>query len=341
MAEWWSVDLLDANDYSKGKLGTVRSGSLEWSTFRSVQGSGSLELAESPELTPNWLADRVRIWHHDGDTATSYGVYLATRPGREVDGPVTRYTLSLSDKTQLLNQPIGRWVTYAAGTVVSSTVVGIILAAGEDRAAVEESAATLATAQSFEPSDTWLHVANELLSAIGYGSLWADRDGVLSAGPYVAPEARPVVKTYGAGEAKMLPRWSDEMDLSEIPNVVYVSAPGDETTPALIGRASNDNPADPLSTANRPEVVHSEQVEAADQAAADAIAVRRLAELQQRTRRVTMTHPLDGTWLDDVVTHPAGLTGPIVQRTIRLDIGAVVEDTVRRIYTAGEELPWT
>ena len=340
MAEWWSVELLNQDDYSMGILGRVRSGSLEWSTFRAVQGSGSLALTEGGDLTPHWLSDRVAIWHHDGDTRTQFGVWLVTKPGVEVDGPVTRATLGLVDKTQLLNQACGRWVTYDAGAAVVAAVVGIIASRGETRANIEPSTETLRAALSFEPSDTWLTIANKLLDAIGYEGLYASLDGVLSAGPYVAPEGRGIAKVYGPGEAKMLPSYNDEMDLSEIPNVVYVYAPGDETTPGLIGRASNDNPADPFSTVNRPEAVFSEQVEATSQAAIDAIAVKRLADRQSVTRRTICTHPLDGTRLGDVVTHPAGITGAIVQRGLRLELGAVVEDTVRRIYTAGEELPW-
>lgn len=338
--QWWSVELLGADDYSMGELGRVRSGNLEWSIFRAVQGSGSLAITEGGPLTPHWLSDRVAIWHNDGDTRTQHGVWLVTKPGVEVDGPVTHTTLGLVDKTQLLNQAVGRWLTYDAGVVVTSAVVGIIAGRGETRANIEASAETLRAALSFEPSDTWLTIANKLLDAIGYGSLYASLDGVLTSGPYVDPAGRGITKTYGPGEAKMLGKYGDELDLSEVPNVVYVYAPGDETTAGLIGRASNDNPNDPFSTVNRPEVVFSEQVEATSQAAIDAIAVKRLAEKQQVTRRTGLTHPLDGTRLGDVVSHPAGLTGAIVQRSITLGLGAVVEDTVRRIYTAGEALPW-
>ena len=340
MAEWWTVDLLDSSDYQLAELGRVRSGSLEWSTFRAVQGSGSLELTNDPTVEPRWLSDRVKVWHHVDETRSPFGVWMVTKPGEQVDGPVTRMTLGLVDKTQLLNQPVGRWLTYAAGTAVVATVVGIIASRGEERANVEPSAETLRAPATFEPQDTWLTVVNKLLEAIGYGSLWANLDGVLTSGPYIAPDARGLALTYGPGAAKMRPGYGDEMDLSEIPNIVFVYSPGDDTAAGLIGRASNDNPTDPLSTVNRPEVVFTEQADATSQAAVDAIAVKRLGEKQQVTRRATITHPLDGTRLNDVVAHPAGFVGAIVQRTITLGVGAVVEDSVRRIHTAGEELPW-
>src|SRR5699024_3459754 len=90
-AEWWTADLLDASDNRLGRLLRIRGGSLEWSIFRSVKGSGSLELTADPSaaIQPLWLgADRVGIRHHlgdpDGDHFTrNFGIWIATRPSRD------------------------------------------------------------------------------------------------------------------------------------------------------------------------------------------------------------------------------------------------------------------
>lgn len=350
-AEWWTADLLDASDNRLGRLLRIRGGSLEWSIFRSVKGSGLLDLTADPpaDIQPSWLgADRVRIEHHagnpDGDYATRpFGIWIATRPSREHDGAVERSTLALVDKTHLLNQPTGRWVTYPAGTPVVSTVRGIIAARNAGPAVVEDSGETLRAPLNFDPQGvTWLQICNDLLRAIGYDPLTADMDGSLVSGPYVAPDDRELVETYGAGAGLMLPRWTDDADASDVPNVVHVYAPGDDVTPGLVGSASNDNPLDPLSTFNRGEIVAPvEQVEATSQAAVDAIARQRLAELSQVTRRATITHPVDHVRLNDLVRHlPGGFSGTVVQRSVQLGIGPVVQDTIRRIYTGGD-LPWT
>lgn len=350
-AEWWTADLLDASDNRLGRLLRIRGGSLEWSIFRSVKGSGSLELTADPSaaIQSSWLgADRVRIEHHagdpDGDYATRpFGIWIATRPSREYDGAVERSTLALVDKTHLLNQPTGRWATYPAGTPVVSTVRGIIASRGVGPAVIEDSGETLRAPLNFDPSDvTWLQICNDLLRAIGYDSLTANMDGSLISGPYVPPDDRELMETYGAGAGLMVPRWTDDADASDMPNVVHVYAPGDDLTPGLVGSASNDNPLDPLSTFNRGEIVAPvEQVEATSQAAIDAIARQRLAELSQVTRRATITHPVDHVQLGDLVRHsPGGFSGAVVQRSVDLGIGAVVSDTIRRIYTGGD-LPWT
>ena len=350
-AEWWTADLLDASDNRLGRLLRVRGGSLEWSIFRSVKGSGSLDLTADPSaaIQPLWLgADRVRIEHHagdpDGDHVTSpFGIWIATRPSREYDATTERASLGLVDKTHLLNQPTGRWVTYPAGTAVVATVRGIIAARGVGPAVIEDSPEKLRAPLNFDPRDaTWLHICNELLRAVGYDSLTADMNGHIVSGPYVAPDDRELVETYGAGAGLMVPEWSDDANASDVPNVVHVYAPGDDVSPGLVGSASNDNPLDPLSTFNRGEIVAPvEQVEATSQAAIDAIARQRLAELSQVTRRATITHPVDHVALNDLVRHgPGGFAGTVVQRSVQLGIGAVVQDTIRRIYTGGD-LPWT
>lgn len=344
MAEGWSADLLDSQDRALCSLRRVTGGSLDWSIFRTVQGQGSLDIVEGgTTVEPNWLSDRVKLWHTGRDgVRRPMGVWLVTRPSRRHEGAhITRSTLQLADKTQLLNQPVGAWLTYPAGTVVTSTVLGIIYSRGESRANITASAETLRAAASFEPSDTWLHVAGTLLRAIGHADLYADMDGVLTSAPYVDAADRPLSATYGPGQSKMLPTWDDEADVSKIPNKVHVIASGTQDEAGLIGVARNDNPDDPLSTVNRPEVVHQEDAdEATSQTAIDNIAAKRLAELQSVVRRTTYTHPVDGTRLNDRVQHdPAGYSGAVVQRAVRIVIGANVTDTARRIYTGGD-LPW-
>lgn len=194
-------------------------------------------------------------------------------------------------------------------------------------------------------SDTWLQVVNDLLKAIGYGSLWADRHGRLRVEPYVPPGERPTVRAYGADAAAMLPDWDDEAPLWDVPTGFVAYTPGTESAAGM--RVRIDLPAShPLSAVSRgtPEAprhsLKTEQVEAANLSALSTICQRRLDDSVQVTRRATITHPIDGTEVGDVVTHvPAGITGPIVQREVALGLGAVVTDTVRRIYT-GEDVPW-
>ena len=343
MAEWWSMDVLDAQERTKGRLGKVLSGELDWSIFRAVPGAGQLDVDIDADTAPEvaWLSDRLRIRHHDGATVTDHGIWLPATPGRKRSGQRSTVTLKLLDKVELLNSPVGTYVTYTAGTVVTDAVVAILAARGETRLLLTPSAATLPGPLTWEPDRTWLQVANDLLTAIGYASLAAGLDGRLRVVPYVAPGDRTVVATYGPPSGRpMIESWTDEASLWEVPTGVRIIVAGNETTPGLIGSA--DLPATSPWSADSigRDKLHVEDGEAVDQTTADALAQRRLLDRLQVTRRVTIEHPLDDVEVDQVVTHgPLGVTGNVVARKLRLGLGAVVEDTIRHIYTGGA-MPW-
>lgn len=343
----WEVGLLDRKERVKAHLPRARGGSLSWSIFKAVAGSGSIELTHDPEVPISWLTDRVRVTHVNGARRTPMGVWLISMPGWETEGPVTRTTLALLDKCEALNTPIGSWLTYAAGTVVTTQVVAIIHARGETSISVAPSTATLRAAMSWEPEVTWLTVTNDLLASINYGSLWADMDGRLRVEPYVAPADRPVTFTYGGepGDLKMRADWTSDADLSQLPTGARIYVPGTETTAGFIGKADLPD-SHPLSAVSRGSVdapdhrLLVEHGEAASLEVANQIAARRLDESLQVTQRVTVTHPVDASQVNDVIHHrPLALDAAIVERTVTLGQGAVVADVIRHIYTGGE-LPW-
>lgn len=340
MAEWWSADLLDLSDAPVGSLPGVRGGRLEWSIFRAVWGLGTLYWTEPADASIDWLSSRVQIWHHRGDQRRSMGVWIPAVPAYETDGTGRRAEITLLDKTEVLNQRLGVFSPVRAGTNVVGHVRTILEARGETKIAITASAATLPRDLWFDPDDTWLHVCNTILDAIGYGALHVDMHGAWTAAPYVEPDRRPVVATYGGavGDERVISSWRDEAPIFDVPNVVRLSVRGDENTVGMRAVARNSNPADPLSIPRRGrEITHTETVEAADQAALNVMAQRRLGEVSQVTRRVPIRHAVDGTRINDVVRfRPLDLTGPVVERRIDLGVGAVVEDTIRRIYTGGD-----
>lgn len=350
MRDRWQVDLLGRDDRVKLPALKWSDGSLEWSLFQAVPGSGqiTLTLNQSAEQI-DWLHDRIRITHiGEGGVRTPMGVWLLSVTGRDTSGPVTTAPVQLSDKTELLNAPVGDWYTVDAGTTVLDHVIGIVESRGGTVAAAMcpwRSTETLSNPQTWDPAEgtTWLQVINDLLGLINYQSLWADMDGNLRLTPYLLPSQRPVVGAYGerATDLLMRPQWGDEAELFAIPTGVRVFVDGDEDTEGFVGSA--DLPDDhPLSAVSRGrEVLRVERGEATSQQVADGLAERYLSESTQVLRSVTVTHPVDSTELNDVVLHrPTGLRAAIVNRTVSMGVGAVVQDRIRHIYTSGEELPW-
>lgn len=341
----WRAALLDLQDRETGRQWRVTGGNLSWSIFQSVAGYGSIDATE--ELADLVDPDQVRIGisrvitdDAGGKTVEPWGIWLPVIPGYDIDlgQGLARASVELLDKTELLNRQCGVWGSASTSTPVTSQVRAICAQVGETLTAIVDSPATLTTPIVWEPEETWLEIVNRLLRAIGYGSLEAGPTGRLGSAPYVDPDRRPLAATYGdqPGDLELRRVVPREAPIYDVPNVVTVIVPATDTTPAISATARNDAPESPLSTVHRGDRPLVEQVEAASQEIAQQIADRRLVEVTQVTDRISITHPPDGTHLNDRVTiRPLGATGTVVSREVRLDLGAVVQDVVRRIWTGG------
>lgn len=341
MAEGWRVEQVDTAGHTTGVALQVAEGKLEWSQFRAVQGTGSLTVAAVPGSL-DLLAGRVRITHLADGVATPMGVWLisASQWGRTSARTTTE--LALMDMTELLNSPTGQWLSLEAGVAPVAWVTQTLAGRGVNSTAITPSSARLSTAMHWEPTSTWLEVANDVLEAINYATLSADMQGRIVVEPYLPPGRRPVVATYGGepDDLRMRGEWTDEAETYNLPTGFRLTVEGTDNKPGFVGSADLPD-SHPLSAASRGrELLRVESGEAVNQATADDIAARKLVDALQVTRKVPIQHPVDTTQLGDVVEHrPLGLTGAIVQRTIDLGVGAVVSDTIRHIYTGGE-LPW-
>lgn len=342
-AERWTVELLDMHGNARGVELQLRGGSLEWSTFRAVGGTGSIDITLDPRHPISWLTDRIRISHHAGSTLRPCGVWLIAAPERSHTGPITHVTLQLADKTDLLNTPIGAWHTVAGGETVTNTVADIIRSRAGETPALPPHNGVTPRAYTWAPEDTWLRVVNDLLGLINYGSLWADMGGQLRSEPYLPPADRRVVAVYGFDDGQELMRveWDDSLPLWDIPTGFAVFTEGDEDTEGMsaVAHLPDEHPLSALSRGR--EILRVETAEASNQAALNGIAQRRLNSQLSVVYRASIKHPMDDTVLGDAVIHsPAGFRGTIVNRAIDLGVGAVVEDSVRHIWTDLEEVPW-
>lgn len=341
MTESWLIEVLTGEETPTGTRLHASSGRLDWSQFRAVQGAGTVQVTAAPGDL-DLLSGRLRIRHVSGDRVTPMGVWLLSASRWVRDATRATTELSLLDKTELLNSPVGAWLSIPAGTAPTVWVSDMLAAQGIRETSVTGSTATLAAALHWDPDATWLTVANDVLAAINYGPVRADMEGRLTVAPYVEPHRRPLAAVYGGepGDHRMRPSWSDDAQTWSLPTGFRIVVEGTDDRPGLIGAA--DLPEEhPLSAAARGRVLlRTDTAEAADQSVADQIAERRLWEALQVTRRAQVTHPVDGTVVGDLVEHrPIGLKGAIVEREVELGLGAVVTDVIRHIYTGGE-LPW-
>ena len=342
--EWWSADLLDNKDQIlDSEMPGISGGKLEQSAFTPTGGTGSIEWTRRT-TTPDWLSNRIRLWYHrEGQEPIPQGVWIPTVPSYDYENGRQSASIKLSDKLEILQAEIGSYYTLPVGVNVINRVRTILSNRNVGTNIVPASTATARVATTWEPTKTWLTVLNDMLSMVNYASLYSDNLGVVRSEPYVAPENRPVIETFGAGDAQLVKsRFKDQVPIFDVPNVFIAIAKGTNDTPGLVAVARNTDPRNAFSIPRRGfEITKSEQVEATSLSVLRSIAARRLAESSQLTRRVDFTHSMvRNVWLNSVVAfEPLDLTGPIVQRSVTMTKGANVESTIRKIYTGGEN-PW-
>lgn len=293
----WEHWLLDRNDQQVKLLDGVTGGGCTVAALSRLGTAGNLTIDDRGQEI-DWLTHRVQSIYDPGIT----GVEPWPVATLLFASPTTRYTefgrsydVELLSKLSILDlATVGQGYALAAGTPVIDTVVALIHAVGETRIAVTPSDAVLVSQIVFDADDTYLTVINELLTAIGYWSLWCDGAGVFRVEPYENPADRPESWTFTQGNMSLhMPDWEHEQDLNSIPNVYKVWREGDEDTPGVEGVVTLDSlyPDSPYTVAARGyEVTRTESAEVATVDDAVALATRRLRDALTPVGKITATH---------------------------------------------------
>ena len=292
----WLFELLDGEDRPLGALDGVLGGRVTVAALARLGGSGTLTIAERGQGI-DWMSHRVRVTYDPGINGVEpwpIATYMLTSPTEAHDDFGTTYEVGLLPKLKIVDEPkTGLSFSIDEGEPVIDVVLDMLEALGETRVAVTPSDAVLAAPYFADPNTSYLTIINELLAGIGYWSLWVDGSGQFRVEPYKAPGERAIVYEFEAGATAIhYPDWGREQDLSSVPNVARVYREGDEDTPGIEGVAVDNDPDSPFSIPSRGFEVHRdpESAEVVDQAAADALAQRRLADAQSPVASLSVTH---------------------------------------------------
>lgn len=306
----YRFDLLDGRDVKYGELEGVKDGgSLDWSSFVAIQGSGTLTVDDTGQGI-DWLNTRIRpvclmSGTGVGDTAEkSLGVFLPSAPVETWDGVGRSWEIELLDKNSVLDQDIvtdddGNPVTYSVeeGTDVIGAVRDLIESSGESSRAIEDGDKSLNNAMTFDLGATKLEIINELLAAGNFDSLWCDGQGQFRTAPTVDPRDLPPVYSsispFSRGELSLMaPEWTRDNDIYSIPNRYVAISPGDGEEEAMVAVVTNEDPASPYSYPSRGRwitMVNSD-VEAASEDDLYQRAVSGLASATAITSKFTIKH---------------------------------------------------
>jgi hypothetical protein len=253
-----------------GVLDGVSAGSLTWSQYAAVKGSGKikvidLETAQAGMMRISSLSlasVRLRpVCVIDGLPENPLGVFLVSAAKEEWDDTGRTWAIELLDKCTVPDQDKSEEsYSVAAGTVVLQKVKTIMASAGETISIDESSTKATSAGMAWEAGTSKLKIINDLLDVAGYNALWVDGYGNFQTTPRVLPADRPT--TYeGLGIPRELvdgeqsiyrPKFSLDRDSFEVPNKVVATqaAVGTDAT-AIIGYWTNTDANSPYSYAAR------------------------------------------------------------------------------------------
>lgn len=319
---------------------------METERLTSLEQSGSISrnqdtaLKESGRLTAHGPfdigADFLRVYLDAEGMYTGWresvvlGTFLASTSSREVDGPNSTSSVSLTGLLKIADDDdFDAPVTLQAGEDVVSFCASVLEDIGL-RVERDESDFTLSVPWVFgaeSGEEGKLDAVNELLDMAGFSSARTDPMGTVQLRRYVDPSGRSPSHAFAEGRnARFLTTMTDELDTSEVRNVVKAIYSTQNGT--VIGVAEDDDPASPWSTASlgRRIVGVYRYSDDADQVAADAKAAELLAGSRSVIRRVTLEHVIvPGVSIGDVFSadYPTGsVSGDFAVRTQDIDLGA-------------------
>ena len=342
MADWLSpftatyrfMRVSRSTGYETAQLDGIKGGTLQLNQDTATFESAVLGTARYFDLGSDLVRCYLDAEWEDG-TAESVclGTWLATIPGRSVDGVQETCTAYCDGRLQeLQDDSFSAPAIVDAGENIVSTAAAIARQAGLTVVATPSDKA-LGAAWSFglqshgdEDGGSKLDAVNSLLSLAGYSAASTDALGRVVMAPYVDPGRRTPVWTFEEGvNATFLSKAEEERDSRDVCNVVLAIYESDEQT--TVGEAVDDDPMSPYSTVSlgRRKVAKYSYNDTATQAEADAKAAELLKTQQSTIRRVKLSHVHCPARVGDVVQvkwPSAGISGTYVVRTQTVDIGS-------------------
>lgn len=334
----------EAEDYS-----VFTGGKVELSSLSQLRASGSLDFVGGALPDDH---DLIRIYYSCADetgevSEQPIGTFFMSVGEPTHDGAMVSGSVDLESVLRVpLNGSYGRYYTVKAGTNAVAKAVSIIEGLGL-RTNRPSSPYTLPRDVVYEPDDTWLTIANDLLSMAGYASCSPDAWGTVQMLPYVEPQERAASWAFYDGQRSiMLPKVRVSDNSEDIPNAVRLTYETDEES--LWAASYNDDPNSRASRASRGfEVTLSESVSELSGSTRDerlsnllSMARKRLVDNSSSIEYVEWGFPWIPLWPNDAIEIrylTAGLDwrGAVTEMSVDVGAHASVTAKARRFVRGG------
>ena len=307
---------------------------LSGSVNADIRWGGSLTWSGTTQ--PDWSKYLVHPWYIvEGEADGTWPIC----PPMFVKVPTTKYTgaipqtadLSLYDVTYQLAKrlKLTDYLAIGAGTNIADRLATRWAIAGV-RYDIISSSQGLAAAMNWDPGESEMAVANQLLSALNYWSVSANNNGTLLGAPWVDPAQRMASWNFSRDEASIISAETEvTQDNFDIPNrmtgVPRVAA-GVTPLPVTV-TLDSVYPDSPYTFANRGYWVDAEverDIDAADTTTLTSLLVRKLLDAATSS----ITRVVKHAWVPEVslgslVTYP--VNGVLKRYTVqKMDIACEV-----------------
>lgn len=292
----WTFDLLDNDNRRVAELRGVEGGNCQVVALSRLGWSGALSLTDRGQDI-DWLRHRMRATYDPGipgEEPWPVCTMMFTSPTRKMRNGVVTWEVALLSLLAIVEEgTVEDTYSLPTGTPVVPTVIGLIRSAGVTQITATESDAVTRSSLVWEPGTPKLTIINDLLESANYWALWVDGAGMYRVEPYEPPSDRQVSRIFAAGETAIhSPEWNRTQDLASVPNRFMVVSEGTDEEPAIVGIAVNEDPESPYSYQARGRWVTAvdENAEVENQAAADALAQRRLIDRMSPVGKFEVDH---------------------------------------------------
>lgn len=299
----------------------LEGGTVSRNNNATIHGTCTMRLARSLV----WGVDLVRPYMTLTSTETvarwNLGVYCMITPDLRVGESPATYEVQGYDRLMLLQRQVGADYSVAAGVTYRAALLAVFTAAGLTGVAIDGAAAddTLPELESWplvpdrvaDPDQTttpvtYLRIANDLLRAINFRSVWCDENGTFRCSAYRDPKTRAVEWDFHTGTSTILGEDRKvTADVWATPNRWVVRATNFGTGVEGDGVYTIVNQSDGSTSVDARGLTWTSVVdyEAASQAKLVELATRRVATDRQITTRYEVTTgPFPGAGHADIAT---------------------------------------
>ena len=314
-------------------------GNVEFQDLTALKVKARLPYVGNFDIGNNYL--RIYSQSHLGDESTEilHGTFIASRPQTDYSGAVARGELDCYSLLQLAEETkIGESVTYGEGTSPVSQAKTLLEEAGLTVLS-DESDMTLSTPRTYDTGESYLEVANDLLSIAGFSSVGINAMGSAVLRLYTDPSKRAASVTLSDATPHVIysPIVTHDFDIFDVPNKVVAVYSNPDELAGMSAVAINNDPQSVYSYVSRGRwIEHTEEVnEVENEEALQALADRILVNKSSSVESVELEHSYLPYAMGDNVqleytTHALDFLGTAVNKTISLTRGMPCKARLRR-----------